>query len=283
MLAICFGILFIYWMLRVILCKRSYLQLGLALLSLILFLVLPKHFEMVPTLVLTAILTISLIKNIKKKENTLDLSKLIGWATLYVVGGAIAMLSTAFRSQESQVIGQVILKGHEQSIWTTWQNQAKNKTESAWISSYQVEIQDSKGKTLYDDYVLGDYVGIRAQMILIHWPFQLLGFSHLCRLELVHNGYSTAERHQFFPHMAKALPFSSKLVDKLWNKLFMDEWRIPGIQSTTLESSYLPLREAKLKPRSQIYDLIVGPTGLSTLLHGKDDLSKRDARELCTQ
>jgi hypothetical protein len=283
MLAILFGLLFVYWMLRVTLCKKSFLQMGLGILSLILFLVLPKEFVLIPTLVLIIILTVSLIKNMRKKDHTIDISKYMGWGSLYAVGLVVALLSLTFRSQESQLIGRVILKGNEQATWLSWQNPAQDKLVSAWMPSYQVMVQDAKGKVLFDDYLSGDYVGIRAQLVIIHWPFHLLGFSHLARLEVVHNGYSTAERHQFFPHIAKQLPYSSKLIDHLWKKLFMGEWQLPGVKSTTLESTFLPLRSAKLQARTDVYDLVVGSTGLSALLHDKDGLLSPDAPALCKQ
>jgi hypothetical protein len=267
MLGMIFGLLFLYWIVRTITCKSSapvrFIQLFLGFISLALFLILPKQFAFIPFIVAAALLVFSLYKHIKKKEASFRFSTLTGWVALYVVGGAISILTIGFRYHDDQVIGRVILKGHDQSIWTTWKNPTQASSESAWMPAYEVEVQDAKGKTLFSDYLIGDYAGVRAQVILINWPMQLLGFSNLYRLELVHNGYSTAPRHQYFPHYAYALPFSLKLYEKIWTRLFHGNWQIPGVKSTTLESSYFPLRGPKLAASSKEYDLVIGDTGLS--------------------
>lgn len=195
------------------------------------------------------------------------MSPMIGWSTLYGVGCLMALLITVFQFHKDEVIGHVVLKGEEKSVWTTWKNPAQTSTESSWLPSYAVAVHDSKSHELFSDYVIGDYVGVRAQMILIEWPMKLLGFSHLYRLELVHNGYSTAKRHELFPHVAYALPYPMKMFEKLWSKLFFNEWQIPGVKSSVLESTFLPLRNSKLTASSASYDLVVGETGLSAVQH----------------
>jgi len=265
MIAVVFGLLALYWVVRIIFCRKSYVHAALATLSLVLFLILPKQFSLAPTAIAAAFLTFSFIKHLKNKEAPFRLSAAAGWVSLYIFGGAISLLSLTFRYNENEVIGRVVLKGNDQSVWMSWKNPSQTSTESGWIQSYEVEIQDAHGKKLFTDFVMGDYVGVRAQMILIQWPYQLLGFSHLYRLELVHNGYSTAERHLFFPHVAYALPHSRQLLQTLWTRLFEGTWQIPGIKSTTLESSYFPLREAKLNASAREYNLVIGPTGLSAV------------------
>lgn len=265
MIATLFGLLALYWLARVVFCKISYIHIALAALSLVLFIALPKQFFPVPTLVIAAFLTFSLIKHLKNRDAPFQLSRLVGWTSLYLFGGVVSILSLAFRYNDNQVIGHVVLKGNDQSVWMSWKNPSQPKTESGWLRSYEVEVQDAHGKKLFSDYLMGDYVGVRAQVILIEWPYQLLGFSHLYRLELVHNGYSTAERHRFYPHVAFALPFSRKLLEKVWTRLFEGTWQIPGVKSTTLESSYFPLREAKLNASAREYNLVIGPSGLSAV------------------
>jgi hypothetical protein len=235
----------------------------LAAISLILFLALPKQFELVSFLVIAALLTFSLIKHIRNKQRPFRPAVLAGWTLLYVAGGGMALLTTAFQHQDEQVIGHVILKGRELPTWMSWKNPTQPSIESAWMHAYEVEVQDAKGRTLFSDYLAGDYVGVRAQLILIRLPYHLLGFSHLHRLELVHNGYSTAQRHELFPHVAHALPFPKRLFEKVWTQLFLGDWHLPGVKSTTLESSYLPLRDAKLAASTQKYDLVMGAAGLS--------------------
>src|SRR6185436_13403921 len=113
--------------------------------------------------------------------------------------------------------------------------------------------------------IYGDLVGLRAEVLTIHWPFHLLGFSNLCRLETLYNGYRTPTRHNLFPHLASPLSFSVPLLQSLWAKIYHNQWKIPGIKSATLESAYLPLLTADLKPTQGSYWLVVGNSGLTSL------------------
>ncbi len=260
-----FGLIFLYWVIRIVFCRPSSMervfQIFLALVALLFFLALPKAVVWQPLAISALILAFSLKRHLQKHSEPLRLAPLIGWLSLYLVGGVTSLLILAFRFQEEQIIGRVILKGESKPTWMTWKPPTAQGIEGAWIPSYGVEILDAKGKKLFCDLIPGDLVGVRAQVILIDWPYHLLGFEHLYRLELVHNGYATAQRHQFFPHMAHALPFSAQLLETVWKRLFLGSWRMPGIKSSTLESSYFPLHEARE------YDLVIGKTGLSAQLH----------------
>lgn len=265
MLGTLFGLLALYWFLRITFCRFSFIQAVLSLISLALCLILPKEFPLVPLIATILLLTFSFYRSVRNKNGPFRFSTLAGWLTVYAVGGVIALLTLVFKYQENEVIGHVVLKGKDQSEWVSWKNPSQPSVESSWVSSYEVEVQDAKGNKLFNDFVVGDLVGVRAQVILFNWPLKLLGFSHLYRLELVHNGYTTAERHQFFPHAAYALPFPMKLFEKVWNQLYLGNWKIFGIQSTTLESSYFPLRDGKLSAAQQEYDLVIGSSGLSSV------------------
>lgn len=262
MLAITFGLLALYWVLRVVICKSSPLFFALAAVSLLLFILLPKEFLPLPTLMIAALLIYSLIRH-SKKGASFHLSPIIGWSALYGFGSLMALLTTVFQFHHEAVIGHVVLKGEEKSVWTTWKNPNQSSQESSWLPSYSVTVQDSKGRELFSNDVIGDYVAVRAQVIIANWPMKMLGFSHLYRLELVHNGYSTAKRHELFPHVAYPLPLPTKMFEKLWSKLYFNEWQIPGVKSSVLESTFLPLRNSKLTPSSASYDLVIGDTGLS--------------------
>ena len=89
--------------------------------------------------------------------------------------------------------------------------------------------------------------------------------TRLCHLEALHNGYSTTSRHNLFPHLATPLPFSFPALQSLWTKLYHGQWKIPGVESATLESTYLPLITAQLQPNQGSYWLIVGNSGLTSI------------------
>jgi hypothetical protein len=267
-LAITFGLLFLYWISRIAFCRPSpALKVGygfFALLSMGLFLALPKKLFFLPLLPVGMLLSFSFFKHFQKPRKRFRIGRLLGWSLLYFTGSAAALLSSVFQSNQENIVGHVILKGQDQSIWTTWKNPSQPHMASAWLPSYEVEVQDASGRKLYCDYIMGDFVAVRAQVITIDWAYHLLGFSHLCRLEMVHNGYATAERHLFFPHAAYPIRSSTQLLENIWNKLFTGSWKVPGIKSSTLESSFFPLREAQIKPNTRTYDLVIGSTGLSS-------------------
>jgi hypothetical protein len=234
--------------------------------SLILFLLLPSQFHWQPFVIIAAIITISLYRRLAKspQENKFSFQSMIGWGCLYTIGAFAAISCTFFHLTEDKKIAKVIFTGDTQSEWVNWKNPQSN-LEGAWLESYEVIVQDLRGKELSRQYIYGDLVGLRAEVLTIHWPFHLLGFSNLCHLETLYNGYRTSSRHNLLPHLASTLPFSIPVMQGLWIKLYHREWKIPGVKSATLESTYLPLVTADLQPTQGSYWLVVGSSGLTSL------------------
>jgi hypothetical protein len=162
-------------------------------------------------------------------------------------------------------VAKVIFTGNSQSEWVSWKNPNSN-LEGAWLESYEVVVQDLRGKELSRQYIYGDLVGLRAEVLTIHWPFHLLGFSNLCHLETVYNGYRTSSRHNLYPHLASSLPFSFPALQGLWTKLYHGQWKIPGVKSATLESTFFPLVTGDLLPNQNSYWIIVGNSGLTSII-----------------
>jgi hypothetical protein len=52
----------------------------------------------------------------------------------------------------------------------------------------------------------------------------------------------------------------------LWTKLYQGQWKVPGVKSATLESTYLPLVTADLQPAQGSYWLVVGNSGLTSFM-----------------
>lgn len=234
---------------------------ALGTLSLALFLLLPREFHLVPFAAFALLIGFFIYRRFST-DYKFSFPSLLGWSCLYTVGAFAATLCTFFTAD--QKVGKIVLTGNTQSEWVSWKN-PKSDLEGAWLESYEVVVEDLKGKELSRQYIYGDMVGLRAQVLTIRWPFHLLGFSNLCHLETLHNGYRTSSRHNLFPHLASALPFSFPALQKLWTKLYHAQWKIPGIKSTTLESTYLPLITAQLQPNQGAYLLIVGNSGLTSI------------------
>jgi hypothetical protein len=234
--------------------------------SLALFLLLPREFHWQPFVVIAAIIAVTLFRRLSKpaQQHKFSLQLLIGWSCLYTIGAFAAVSCTFFHLTEDKRVGKIVMTGNTQSEWVSWKN-PNTDLEGAWLKSYEVIVQDIKGKELSREYLYGDLVGLRAEVLTIHWPFHLLGFSNLCHLETLYNGYRTPSRHNLFPHLASALPFSFPSLKGLWTKLYHGQWQIPGVKSATLESTYLPLITADLEPNQNSYWLVVGSSGLTSI------------------
>lgn len=221
----------------------------LAIISVIFFLLLPKDLQWKPILIIGAMIGVSIYRRLsqKKEERKFSYQSLINFTCLYAFGAAVVLASRFFQPVDN-TIGRIILTGETRQEWISWKNPAQDQIESTWVTAHEVVIEDARGRELSREYVYGDLVGLRAELMTIKWPFQLLGFSNLCHLEMVHNGYSSAQRHNFFPHQGFQLPYAFKLFQTVWGKLFNGQWKIPGVKNGTLESLYFPLVTADLKP-----------------------------------
>ena len=249
--------------------KKSFLlrffDLTLGILSFALFLLLPREFYWPSFVIIAALMAFFLYRRFSKSPqgNTFSFKSVIGWGFLYTFGVLIAISSTFFHQTDGQKIARVTLTGENRSEWVTWKN-PQTDLEGAWLQSYEVIVEDLKGNELFHEYLYGDLVGLRAQVVTFHWPFHLLGFSNLCHLDNIYNGYRTANRHNRFPHLASALPFSFPFLQQLWTKLYHGQWSLLGIKSATLESAFLPLVSGD-QPTQDTYWLLVGSSGLTSI------------------
>jgi hypothetical protein len=234
--------------------------------SLILFLVLPREFHWKSFMIIGAMLGYSIYRRLSMpKDRKFSFQTIVGWSVLYTLGTFAAISCLFFRLTEDKKVAKVILTGNGHSEWISWKNPSNQREEGAWLQCHEVIVENLKGKELFRQHLYGDLVGLRAEVITVQWPFYLLGFSHLCHLESLYNGYRTAHRHNLLPHLASALPFPLPALQALWEKLYQGEWRIPGIKNVSLESTYLPLMTMDLKPHEATYWLVVGETGLTSI------------------
>lgn len=212
--------------------------------SLVLFLVLPKDLQWKPVLVIALLIGFSLYRRLTQPYK-FSFQNVISFLGLYLFGTGVAIAALFFRMTEEKNIGKLIVTGKVEPQWVSWKNPGHNQTEAAWLDSYEIIIQDQKGREITRQSVYGDLVGVRAEIITIEWPLRLLGFSNLYHLEMIHNGYSTAARHELLPHQGFQLPFQFKGLQYLWKKIYLGEWKIPGIKSSTLQTTFFPLKAAE--------------------------------------
>lgn len=227
-----------------------------------LFLLLPKEIHWPFFLIISALLGLSLYRRLKhKRQGSIQTS--IGLGSLYTLGGFVVLATVFFRLTENHKIAKVILTGESKPLWVEWKNPANEQNEAAWMESYEVVLQDAQGKEISRQWIYGDLVGLRAEVMTFPWSMKLLGLTNLAHLNTVYNGYKTALRHNLFPHAAEELSFQSAFLQSVWHQLYHTDWKLPGVERASLESVYLPLQTADLQPNMGSYWLVVGNSGLT--------------------
>lgn len=227
-----------------------------------LFLVLPKEFHGPFFLITSTLLGFSLYRRFKHKKPA-SIQSWIGLGCVYTLGGFVVLATLFFRLTEDRKVAKVILTGESKPLWVEWKNPANVQNEAAWMESYEVVLQDTQGKEISRQWIYGDLVGLRAEVMTFPWSMKLLGLTNLAHLDTVYNGYKTAQRHNLFPHAAEKLSFQSALLQSLWHQLYHTDWKLPGVERASLESVYLPLQTADLQPNMGSYWVVVGNSGLT--------------------
>ena len=227
-----------------------------------LFLVLPKAIHWPSLLVFASLIGFSLYQRLKQKKQG-SIQTWIGLGSVYTLGGFVVLATLFFRLTEDHKVAKVILTGESKPLWVEWKNPAKEQKEAAWMESYEVILQDAQGKEISRQWIYGDLVGLRAEVMTFPWSMKLLGLTNLAHLDTVYNGYKTAQRHNLFPHAAEELSFQSAFLQSVWHQLYHTDWKLPGVERASLESVYLPLQTADLQPNMGSYWLVVGNSGLT--------------------
>jgi len=140
------------------------------------------------------------------------------------------------------------------------------------LPEYEVLIETREGKILSDIFLYGDQVAFKARVIRFRPTLYFLGATTLCRIDFVYNGYTTADRHNFYPHRAIepdwTNPGLKSFQDKFWSwweDYYYQESEDALMRSATLESSFFPLVDREGKPFRGAYYLTVNPGGLSAI------------------
>ena len=140
------------------------------------------------------------------------------------------------------------------------------------LNAYEVILDTPEGKRIETLYVYGDQVAVKAKVLRFRPILNVLGFTNLCQIQYVYNGYSTAERFNHYPHRAQEIsvhtPVIANFQKRFWN--FWEEFyylrrRSSLVKSATLESTYFPLVEETGRPFQGSYFLTVTTGGLSSI------------------
>lgn len=124
------------------------------------------------------------------------------------------------------------------------------------------------------EWIYGDQVAIKGRVLRLSPLLNAAGVPNLFALELVFNGYLSAERHNRLPHQAHPIePQGPLAVHPLWRRTqqrLLHRWEAGVedgsswvIRSSTIESTFFPLVDSDGKPVATTFRLVLTPGGLS--------------------
>ena len=119
------------------------------------------------------------------------------------------------------------------------------------LIAYEVQFDTPDGQPVAQLFVYGDQVAVKARVIRFRPVLNAIGIQNLCRVEYAHNGYSTADRFNQFPHRAQVIHAADPRLEPVqawfwgkWEGIYYQEQKSWWVKSATLESGYFPLKDA---------------------------------------
>lgn len=235
---------------------------GLFLLYLFLALLLPV--QNMPVIIgASAIIGISLFLRLRRPYapaysfRLLKGAAFFGFLILYTLAFS---LSACFNLSEDQAVLKVNLTGKTRQEWVEWKN-PRGVLKKEPMTAHEVRLETLEGKEIGSYFFLGDQVALKAKVIRFSPLLNALGIKNRCRLDALHNSYSTAERGNLLPVQYEELHHPDPLTEwiwKFWEPLYLQTQESEWIKSATLESNYFPLDAEKS------YLLTVNQGGLSS-------------------
>lgn len=145
------------------------------------------------------------------------------------------------------------------------------------LRTSRVLVRTPAGQPVAEAWVYGDQVAINGRVLRLSPALNAAGLTNLFALDFIHNGYTSAERHNTMPHQAMPLqPIGQLAVDPRWRALqerLLSLWeRRSGegsgwmLRASTTESTYFPLvaPPPSGKPVQHTYTLVLTPGGLTS-------------------
>lgn len=184
----------------------------------------------------------------------------------------VVMMSGFLVLTEDRPLLKLILTGNTQQEHVVWQppNGTQQKQD---LTDHEIVFQTPEGKPVATIYLYGDQIAVKVKILRFRPILNLLGVRNLARIDYVYNGYTTAERHNFYPHHAEEIPTGNPALEpfqktfwKYWEDLYYGRSRNTLIiESATLESNFFPLVDPGGAPIRDKYFLTVNTGGLSTI------------------
>ena len=181
------------------------------------------------------------------------------------------MISGFLFLTEDQPILKIIMTGKGRPEGLEWKPPG-SPLQKQDLMAHEVQFETPEGKPVAQLFVYGDQVAVKAKVLRFRPVLNAMGLRNLCRIEYVHNGYTTAQRFNSYPHSAQEIHMTDPRLEtiqsrfwKYWEGLYYQEEKNWWVKSATLESGYFPLIYANGTPFRGAYLLTVTPGGLSGL------------------
>ncbi|HSE39253.1 MAG TPA: hypothetical protein VLH08_00690 [Acidobacteriota bacterium] len=191
---------------------------------------------------------------------------------IILIAALLSVMLSGFQSlTEDRPVLKIVMTGNEKQEFVEWQppNSTPRKEN---LTSYEVQFTTADGKPVTDLYIYGDQVAAKARILRFKPILNAIGIPNVCKIEYVHNSYSTAERFNTYPHKAWEIRTSHPWVEphqeKFWNywgKYYRQETTDAWVKSATLESTYFPLIRPDGSSFKGAYFLTVTSGGLSSV------------------
>jgi hypothetical protein len=190
--------------------------------------------------------------------------------------GALAQISLALILLLGAALTPVLLvdvtgKTATQTVRWAPPNQAPREET---LRTHQVVFRGPDGTAVAEAWLYGDEVAVKGRVLRLAPILSAAGLPNLFELNFAHNGYSTLDRHNSYPHVAVPLPPSGPLAVHPWwrpiQRRLLGGWERMSnegqpwaIRSLTVESTYFPLVDPHGNPVRHTYRLVLTPGGLS--------------------
>ncbi len=187
---------------------------------------------------------------VRKKKPTFSFTKMLGFTCLMLISSLLISLGSFQHFIEGKPLLKVVVTGKQRQEWVEWKN-PENHLQKGHLPAHEVRLETLKGEVLADYYLYGDLVGVRTQVIRFRPFLNLLGVSNLWSIDILYNGYHSAEKYQVLPIQAKSVvwrhPFFCYF-KPFWQQHFFKTVSSFWIKSASLESRYFPLVDEKGDP-----------------------------------
>ncbi len=201
------------------------------------------------------------------------LARFVALVVLVAVGVATLLTAGFLRLTEDRPVLFVDVTGETGSRLVHWTPPDGTPQEQA-LTTHHVLFRDPGGALVAEAWVYGDEVAVKGRVLRLSPVLNAAGLPNLFELLFAHNGWTTAERHNFFPHIGVVLPHIGPLsVHRLWRPFqerLLAYWERRGeggswaVHSATIESTYFPLVDPDGNPVTHSYRLVLTPGGLTS-------------------